>query len=163
MKAIISSRKHIVQRSLTVVQEQTVQTSNLADATEASPTAPQHVAVGAVIKAIFLEYWYLGEGAQPCTVTWILEKIPAAAGSAVQAEMQDLDTYTNKKNIFKMGQGIIGDSNSNPIPIIREWVKIPKGKQRFGLGDSLKFTVSCIGETDNGLEVCGFALYKEYT
>ncbi len=163
MRPVLNSRKHIIQKSLTVVEEQTANSTVIVNAIQAQATNPQHVVVGAVVKAVFLEYWLLGESAQPCTATWIIEKIPASAGAVDQTEMQDLQDYVNKKNVLKMGQGIIGDSNSNPIPIIREWVKIPKGKQRFGLGDTLQFTVSCIGSTDNGLEICGFALYKEYS
>ncbi len=162
MKAIINSQKHIVQRSLDLIQEQSANSFVIASAVEAQSTAANLVAVGCVIKALFVELWILGESAQPCTVTWILEKIPASAGVVTQTEMQDLHDYPNKRNIFKMGQGIIGDSNSNPIPVIREWIKIPKGKQRMALGDSYQFTVSCIGEADNGCEICGFVIFKEY-
>ncbi len=163
MKAIISSRKHIVQTSLTVIEEQTRTSILLVNAIEAQASIPNEVVVGAVVKAVYIELWLLGESSQPCTATWMLEKVQNSAGSASQAEMQALDTYTNKRNILKMGQGIIGDSNSNPIPVIREWIKIPKGKQRFALADQLRFNVSCIGEASNGLEICGFALYKEYS
>ncbi len=163
MKAIITSQKHIVQRSLLLVQEQTKDIVLIANAVEAQSTTPVEVAVGAVIKAVWIELWFMGESAQPCTATWILEKTQNAVTGATQAQMQDLHDYNNKRNIFKMGQGLIGDSNSNPIPVIREWVKIPKGKQRFALGDALRFNISVIGETDNGLELCGFALFKEYT
>ena len=162
MKAIINSVKHIVQKTLTTVEEQTVNQTLIATVLDAQALIPSDVAVGAVIKAVWLEFWLLGESAQPCTATWTFEKSVDLASSITQAEMQNLHDYTNKRNILKMGQGVIGDSNSNPVPIIREWVKIPKGKQRFALGDRLKFTVSCIGQADNGLEICGFALYKEY-
>ncbi len=162
MKAIINSVKHIVQKSLTVIQEQTVSALTVATAVTVEPSSPPHVVVGAVVKAVFLEYWLMGESSQPCTATWILEKIQNSGASATQSQMQALDSYENKRNILKMGQGLIGDSNTNPIPIIREWIKIPKGKQRFAQGDDLKFTVSVIGDADNGAEICGFALFKEY-
>ncbi len=162
MKAVINSVKHIVQRSLAVIQEQTVGGFVVATALKAEPTGPTHVVVGAVIKAIYIELWLLGESSQPCTTTWCLEKNINGASSASQTQMQNLEDYTNKRNILKMGQGTIGDSNTNPIPIIREWVKIPKGKQRMAEGDAWNFSVSCVGDADNGLEICGFALYKEY-
>ncbi len=161
MKAIINSEKHIVQQSLTVVQEQTKSQVVLVSAV-AAPSGPTEVTVGSVVKAIWCEYWLMGESTQPCTATWIIEKVQNSDAAATQAQMQALHSYTNKRNIFKMGQGLIGDSNTNPIPVIREWVKIPKGKQRMALGDILSFNVSAIGEADNGLEICGFALYKEY-
>ncbi len=162
MKAIINSVKHIVQKTLTVVQEQTRDKVDIAIVLDAQAINPVDVAVGCNIKAVFLEYWLLGESSQPCTATWQFEKVQNNGASPSQANMQLVHDYNNKRNIFKMGQGVIGDSNTNPIPIIREWIKIPKGKQRMALGDKLTFTVSCIGEADNGLEICGFALYKEY-
>ncbi len=163
MKPIITSVKHIVQQSLLGIGEQTRSTLGLALVVDAQPTAPNQIVVGANVKAIYLEYWLMGESSQPCTATWIVEKTTDGQAGPTQAEMQLLHDYTNKKNVFKMGQGLIGDSNTNPIPVIREWIKIPKGKQRMALGDGLRLTVSCIGETDNGLELCGFALFKEYT
>ncbi len=162
MKAIINSKKHIVQRTLNVVGEQTIHNVKIAEAQAIEPVAPDDVVVGAVIKAVFCEYWLHGESAQPCTANWSLEKLPNNGTAMTYGFSQTLDTYPNKHNILKMGQGVIGDSNSNPIPVIREWIKIPKGKQRFALGDELLFNVSCTGEADNGLEVCGFSLYKEY-
>ncbi len=126
------------------------------------PATPTNVVVGSAVKAVFLELWLIGEASQIATATWIVEKIQNAAVSATQAQMQALHDYPNKRNILKMGQGIIGENNSNPIPIVREWIKIPKGKQRFAQGDVLKFSVSAIGQADNGLEICGFSIYKEY-
>ncbi len=162
MKAPINSVKHVVQRSLAITEEQTISLEIIGQVVDQQATLPAHIVVGAIVKAVWCEYWILGESSQPCTCTWSLEKIVAGAAAMTQAQGQNIHDYPNKKNIFKMGQGVIGDSNSNPIPIIREWVKIPKGKQRFGLGDSLVMNISCIGEADNGLESCGFALYKEY-
>ncbi len=162
MKAIINSVKHIVQTTLTTVQEQTMLNTPLVRVVTVEPTTSVQVVVGAVIKAIYLEYWLLGESAQPCTATWTVEKLPNDGTAMTQTQGQSLHTYPNKKNILKTGQGVIGDSNSNPIPILSEWIKIPKGKQRFGQGDELLLNVSCIGEADNGLEICGVAIYKEY-
>lgn len=162
MKAPINSVKHIVQRSLTTTQEQTLAGFVIVTVKDSQPTSASHVVVGAVIKAVFIELWALGESAQPCSVTWTVEKLEGAATAMTQAQAQDLDNYPNKKNILKLGQGVIGDSNSNPIPIMREWVKIPKGKQRFGQDDILRVNLSCVGQADNGLQTCGVAVYKEY-
>ncbi len=162
MKAIINSVKHIVQQSLTVVQEQSILGISLAESQAIEPVNPDDVVVGAVIKAVFCEYWLVGEAAQVATATWALEKVSNDAAPMTHGFSQSMDIYPNKRNILKMGQGVIGDNNSNPIPIIREWVKIPKGKQRFAQGDTLFFDISCVGEADNGIEVCGFSLYKEY-
>jgi len=161
VRPIIQTKKHIVQRPLILIPEQTINQTILARVVEDLPNQPFEVAVGAVVKAVWLEYWLLGESAQPCTSTWTVEKLPNDGTAMTQAQSQDLDGYPNKKNILKMGQGIVGDSNSNPIPILREWIKIPKGKQRMGQGDELVLNISCVGEADNGLELCGFAIFKE--
>ncbi len=164
MKPVITSNKHIIQRSLLVIQEQSQANTLIARAKDMQDVANvTDVVTGSVIKAVWLEYWLMGEGAQPCTATWSFEKLPNDATAMTQTQGQNLNSYPNKKNLFKIGQGLIGDSNTNPIPIVREWIKIPKGKQRMGLGDELIFNVSIIGEASNGGELCGFALYKEYT
>lgn len=162
MKAIINSVKHIRQVPLTSIQEQTMANTKIAETVTAEPTAVIDVVVGSVIKAIYCEMWLLGEGAQPCTATWSLEKLVAGATAMTQAQGQAMDSYPNKRNILKIGQGFIGDSNSNPIPILREWIKIPKGKQRMAQDDSWMLNISCVGEADNGLEICGTFVYKEY-
>ncbi len=162
MKPVINSVKHIVQESLQTIEEQTMHYFTVATVIDAAATAPKHVVVGAVIKAVYLEAWLIGESAQPCTATWAFEKLISGGTAMTQAQGQLLDDYPNKNNILKLGQGVVGDSNSNPIPIIREWIKIPKGKQRMSLGDTFVLNVSCIGEADNGLELCGVAIFKEY-
>ena len=75
MKAMINSVKHIVQRSLDLVQEQTRNNFLIATTLDAQPTLPSQIVVGAVVKAVWLEIWLMGESSQPCTATWILEKI----------------------------------------------------------------------------------------
>ncbi len=162
MKPMITSVKHIVQTSLTLIQEQSILAVLVARVVDAQPTNSFEVVVGSIVKAVFLEYWLLGESSQPCTATWTFEKLPNDGNKMTQTQGQSLDNYSNKRNVFKIGQGIIGDSNTNPIPVIREWIKIPKGKQRMALGDELVFNVSIVGEASNGGEVCGIAIFKEY-
>lgn len=162
MKAVVNSVKHIVQLSLTTIQEQTMQNVVILRVVDSQPTAQSHVVVGSVVKAVYLEYWLLGESAQPCTATWSFEKLPNDGTAMTQTQGQALNTYPNKRNVFNVGQGVVGDSNTNPIPIYRGWFKIPKGKQRMALGDELLINISCVGEADNGVEVCGLAVFKEY-
>ena len=161
MKAIINTVKHIVQESLATIQEQTIKNITIANTVVIEPASPAHVVVGSVIKAVFLEYWLLGESTIPCTATWTVEKNVGGQAAMTHAQGQALNTYPNKRNILKTGQGVIGGNASNPIPVIREWIKIPKGKQRFAQDDVLRFNVSCIGQADNGLDICGIAIYKE--
>lgn len=162
MRAIINSQKHIVQETLAVIEEQTIRNIVISVSVPNEPALTNQVVVGSVVKAIWFEYWLLGESSQPCTATWNIEKVAKSDDPMTQAEGQAMNSYGNKSNVLRIGQGVIGDSNSNPIPVIREWIKVPKGMQRMALGDRWFFNCSCIGEADNGLEICGFALYKEY-
>ncbi len=118
---------------------------------------------GALVKAIFCEMWLSNNGAAGVTgqFTLIVEKKPAGATAITVAQMANLSAYPNKKNILYTTQGIIGTSASGPtVPVIRNFILIPKGKQRMGLGDQMILTISNIsGET---LQRCGFFTYKEY-
>lgn len=71
-----------------------------------------------------------------------------------------LDSYSNKKNVLYTTQGLTPDANGNPIPFVRQWFKIPKGKQRFGLTDSLVLNISANVED---VTHCGLMIYKEQT
>ncbi len=158
---MVNSRKHLIQTSLTSVPLGTVEVIELGLAVqnEDSELANQF-AVGAVIKAVYVEYWIQADSSQPSTYTTIVLKRPGDATTITAIEMAQLHTYTGKKNILETHQGIVGDANSNPIPMFRHWIKIPKGKQRFGLNDRIQIAI--LGLTGN-VEICGMAIYKSYT
>ena len=160
MRPIINSEKRIVQTTKTTTMQGAVQTITYVNANQ-SPTGgnPNQVAVGTVVKAIYCEVWINGDGAQPPTVTVTLEKLIGDSSFPDFASMANLNVYTNKKNILECHQGLVGDSNANPVPFFRHWVKIPKGKQRFGNGDKLVLTISAITEN---IEMCGLAIFKAY-
>ncbi len=157
VRPTINSEKHIIQQSVETVVFGNRKIVEIADAT-ASPTLNQDVRIGSEIKAVFLEYWLNGTGAQQTSQVAMFLKVPADAPIAT-TDLNDLHKYANKKNIFYTTQGLVGDSNSNPIPIIRQWIKIPKGKQRMGQGDKLIFAI--IGLTAD-VDICGLSVYKEY-
>ncbi len=159
MKSPINSQKHIVQQTLDTVAMGSNTAYTLLVSTE-TPTSAHHVPVGAVVKAIFVEWWSLSEAAQPGTSTQSVEKLKGGQSVMTFAQSQALHTYPNKANILEIHQGIIPDANSNPIPAFRGWVKIPKGKQRMALGDQLVLNVN--SQTDV-VEVCGICIYKSYT
>ena len=161
VRPTINSEKHINQRSLVTIDSGTIANINIAAATE-SPSAPSEVRIGASIKACYVEMWYVGSSSQPVIQTSTLEKKVAGVDSMTQVQSQLLDDYPNKKNILFSSQGIVGDANTNPVPLLRGWYKIPKGKQRFGQGDSLVLNISAIGEAQNDLEICGLFIFKEY-
>ncbi len=119
------------------------------------------VAEGAIVKAIYLELWIL-DSANDGSFVINLCKVPILNAGPTFTNMNSLGTYVNKKNILYTTQGLTPNNGvGNPIPIIRQWFKIPKTKQRFGLGDTLVLTIANNGA--NTLEYCGFALYKEYS
>ncbi len=160
VKAMIHSEKRIVQITLGNITGGAVGGLELVIAKQ-DPTAsaPQDVEIGTTVKAIYLELWLLGTGQQPNTSSVIVEKIQNSAGTAAVADMQNLNGYANKRNILEMHQGLIGDANTNPTPFYRNWIKIPKGKQRFALGDSLSFIIHAITED---IQFCGVAIFKAY-
>jgi len=115
---------------------------------------------GSSIKAIYFEFWLQNEGTLGEFIATI-SKNPQGSGGPSFVEHATLFTYDNKKNIFWTSQGLTSnDGVSGPVNIIRGWVKIPKPKQRFGLGDSLTVNISNVSSND--LVRCGIVIYKEY-
>ncbi len=159
MRATINSEKHIRQQSLTPVLETNVLSQNLAVAVANPSGGNTQVRIGAVIKAVYVELWIIADSMTTGSFTFTIEKLVSGQDTIASGEMDTLHTYENKKNIFYITQGVSGDQNSNPIPIIRQWIKIPKGKQRWGLGDSLVINFKA-NVSDH--QICGNFIYKEY-
>ncbi len=161
MKAPINSRKHIVQHTITQVTTNTVTT--LVDVNSLAMqdvNAPNEIVEGSMVKAIFVEYWLIGTfniGSYVLTV----EKAVGGIAAPTIAQMTTIDSYPNKKNIFFTSQGLISEDNQNPVPVLRQWIKIPKGKQRFGLQDKLRINIAAISGED--VQFCGLTLYKSYS
>ncbi len=162
MRPIIHSQKHYVQTTLSTATVGTrVNTKYIEAVAVADKSTGLEVEEGASVKAIFIEMWVIGTSADQF-FTAICEKIPAGAAFPSFTQMSDLNSYTNKKNILWTSQGLTGnDGISNPTVILKQWIKIPKGKQRFGLGDKFLFSIASRG--DATITFCGFATYKEYT
>ncbi len=165
MAAIINSNKHYVPRTNVSLASGSGLSVDVIDTVVAPAVSnAEDVRQGAVIKAVHLEYWIWGGGTtgQDTQFVMIVEKVPSGAGAATAAEMLNLGSYDNKKNILFSTQGVIGAGvdGSQAIPLIRNWVLIPKGKQRFGLGDKLAVGFTPVG---TALQICGMATYKEYT
>ncbi len=118
---------------------------------------------GSLVKAIHFELWVLNFGATGTTSQHIaiIEKVPSNQASVTFTQIANLGAYTNKKNIlwsYQGNQGASVDGNTT-IPIIRDWLLIPKGKQRMGLGDRIVFSIAAVGQT---LQICGLMTYKEF-
>ncbi len=162
MVAPINSIKHYVHIENSSTANGVARASVIVDAVTASASgAVDEVKEGALVKAIFLEYWVKSEAASNTDTKFqmIYEKVPAGAVSVTFAQMNNLGSYPNKKNVLYFTQGVLGDTNTDSVPIHRSWFLIPKGKQRFGLGDRLVVTLSATG---TAVQNCGFTTYKEY-
>jgi len=160
MKAPIHSLKHYVQKTLTTVTAGAVELITLANAVAPDAVnAGNEVVEGAVVKAIFVEMWARGQDTSPGSVLMTLLKVPDGQVPSF-ADMTDLHSYKNKRNVLYHTQGLTNVTGDSAIPFIRQWFKIPKGKQRCALGDNLQLVISAQALDTN---ICGFATYKEYT
>ncbi len=162
MKAPINSIKHYVQIENATIASAAVGASELIDAVSQNLVANvSDVVEGSIIKAVFIEIWVKSNADAGADTKFqlIVEKIPQGNIAPTFAQMNNLMTYPNKKNVLLFSQGVIGDGTTQAIPVVRQWFKIPKSKQRFGLGDRFLVTVSATGFEINR---CGFATYKEY-
>jgi len=166
MLAPIVSVKHYVQQSETTIAAGAIEEIVVIDAVTVAAGAPIPASVteGSIVKAVFLELWIAGNGTagarQQFTITIV--KKPADATSMTVGDASTLASYLNKKNILYTTQGIIGTavSGAAPLPILKMWLKLPKGKQRFGLGDEL--VINFLNTSASSISRCGFETYKEY-
>ncbi len=125
----------------------------------ADETAGNEVTEGSIVKAIFIEVWLSGEFNLGSFVLMV-EKSGQGNLNPSFTELTTLDAYQNKKNILFVSQGLLGEDNQNPTPVLRQWLKIPKGKQRFGLRDQIRINIAAIGA--EAVKGCGFVVYKSY-
>ncbi len=162
VRPTINSSKHYVQFSLGTVTGGTIENNKVADAVVANlVNLDNEVREGAVIKAVYIEFWVRTLDTASGSVILTVEKIPgASAASMSTTDSAGLFVYQNKKNIFYTTMGLVNDQNADAIPFIRMWIKIPKSKQRFGLGDRLNVNIHAQSLIDLGR--CGFITYKEY-
>ncbi len=124
-------------------------------------TAVDEVVEGAIVKAIYIELWSQDDGNDGSEVV-VLSKQTAGQLGPTFTEMNALGTWNEKKNIFFTHQGLTSnDGITGPLLVMRAWYKIPKSKQRFGLGDRLTLTMASNGA--QSVNFCGFAIYKEYS
>ncbi len=160
MKPIVHSVKHQVQMTLTSVTTASINNVLFAKGVESTlANLVTEVEEGANVKAVFIELWLIAQtNNQFFTIT--LEKVEGQAGLMTIAQSADLFSYPNKKNVLYTTQGLApNDGVGQPIRVIYQWFKIPKGKQRWGLNDRLQLNVASRG--DGTIDFCGFALYKE--
>ncbi len=163
MLAPINTNKHFVHKSISTVNSGAIVNLVVADSVLAPAVANTFdVTEGAVIKAVYIEIWLGGKGvvAEPTMFNLTVERINANATAMTFTNAANLQAYANKKNILYTTQGITGSNSSGPTnPIIRNWISIPKGKQRMGFQDKIVVNIAATGQN---LYICGIFIYKEY-
>ncbi len=164
MRAPIHSKKHISQIAQSNVGQGAVVIETIALAIEGSSTAPNQIEEGAIVKACYIEFWVSQDSASVVgSYTVALLKRPGNAVVITTAQMAALHDYPNKNNILFTAQGLLTPNDGGQVPVLRAWYKIPKGKQRFGLGDALTLVIRNNNATAIDINFCGLAIYKEYT
>ncbi len=158
MRPVVNTEKHIVQSSLFSVASGALTSVVIAFAQQTPVVADTDVREGSKISAVYVEMWITSDDAASGTAIVTLEKRPIATSVMTAANSGDLNSYANKKNVLHTFQGLIPPNVQYPMAAIKGWFKIPKGKQRFGLQDSLVLNVH--GQS-NGVSACGFFVYKE--
>ncbi len=161
MKPPINSSKHYVQISLTSTASGAVGVNTIAEGVAVVDlNSASEVREGAVIKAVYIEYWVRGSDAGVgSSFVVILEKSSGGSPAPAAGNLAALNNYLNKKNVLYASQGLANDDTGVATPVLRQWVKIPKSKQRFGLGDQLQLFI--FAQTGS-FEHCGVIVYKEY-
>ncbi len=159
MRPVIHSQKHYVQQSRSEVLTVSIAEIDICRSVETSlKNLVDEVIEGSSVRAIFVEMWLL-DSANDGSFIVTLYKKPGGHAPMTFADSNALGTFNNKKNILYCTQGLSPNNGvGNPVPIIRQWFKIPKHMQRMGLGDEWVLNI-----TNNGLnmlEFCGFFTYK---
>ncbi len=118
---------------------------------------------GSHVKALYVEMWVAGDGASGSDTQYLIaiEKRPSNLAVMTFAESLNLGAYHNKKNILFTAQAFSGAMVDGypAVPVIRGWIKIPKGKQRMGALDRITLNIQTNGAS---LRRCGFVTFKEY-
>ncbi len=161
MRAQINSDKHIFQKSIATVAGGAVDGTVLATAVAVGDVnTVAEVRTGCTIKAVYVELWVRTLDTASGSFVFTIEKQQGSGSNPTAITMAALHDYDNKKNVLFSSQGLVNDQNSVAMPILRQWIKIPKGKQRFGQNDRLRVTVFAQSLID--LAICGLFIYKEY-
>ncbi len=161
VKPVVHSTKHYVQTSLTTITGGTVlNTTLISGVAVKDKNTVTEVEEGAIVKAIYIEYWVRTASTTTGSGQHIIWKETGDTTTPTATDMAALGDWDNKRNIFYTTMGLFNDVDADAINIYKGWLKIPKGKQRFALGDVLRLT--SFHPTVNS-HLCGFATFKEYT
>ncbi len=158
MRPSINTEKHIIQSSLFAVASGAISNITIALSVRVPATTDTHVREGSKISAVYVEMWLSSDDAASGTAIVTLEKRSVTQTAMTAADSAALHEYGNKKNVLHTFMGLMPSNVQYPMAAIKGWIKIPKGKQRFGFDDTLVLNVH--GQS-NGLAGCGFFIFKE--
>ncbi len=157
MRPVVNTEKHFDQHSLFAVGSGAIVNQVVLTAV-AVPASATQIREGAKVSAVYVEMWLSSDDAASGTAICTLEKLDGGKALMTTGNSGALNDYVNKKNIFHTQMGLLPSNVQYPMAVVKGWIKIPKNKQRFGLGDRLMFNI--FGQS-NGVAGCGFFLYKE--
>ncbi len=158
MRPKVHTEKHSINIPIAAVASAGIVQSPISFAA-ATPAAVTDVREGATISAVFIELWINSDSDTTVgSFNVSLEYLPGLLTPMTNAQAFSQHGYTNKKNIYYVTQGLSTIQLGNSMPVIRQWFKIPKGKQRMGLGDKLVLNIASLV---TALNFCGMIIYKE--
>ncbi len=161
VRPMVHSTKHYVQHSLSTVVAGAVTTISIAAGVDvAAKNLASEVEEGNSIKAVYLEIWIRTGDTATGSYISALYKTTGDSVAPTAADLAAVNDWDGKKNVLHFAQALSNDQDSSAIAIYRGWYKIPKSKQRFGLGDDLKVSIFAQALDQH---ICGFATYKEYS
>ncbi len=163
MLSPINSIKHFVHLARTVIASATILNVVIVHGAVApGVSTTSEVTEGSVVKAVYVEMWLhsnVTTGGTTSAFNVTVEKRPANAAAMTNVNASNLQSYANKKNILYTTQGVLGPDAAQAVPILRQWIAIPKGKQRIGFEDDIVININSI---TGALSACGIFIYKEY-
>ncbi len=146
------------------VAQAAIVTNILVEAIEAQSTSPEKIEEGAAVKAVYVELW-LGNASSTVvgSYTCVVYKNPGGGSPANSTNLAALHDYANKKNILYTSQALVPPTDGGQVMVLKQWIKIPKGKQRFGLKDRIDLVIRNNNSTAIDVNACGLAIFKEYS
>ncbi len=162
VRPVIQSVKHYVQFSLATVGNLAVVVNNAATSVNVTAAnAVGEVAEGSLVKAVYVEFWVQQASLEIGSLVAGFYKNEGGQNTITAADAAALGNWDNKKNLLYVTEGLAPENDTQILPLYKGWIKIPKGKQRMGLGDILSFFIRNNNPVDD-INFCGFFTYKEY-
>ncbi len=157
----VDSAKNIV-NDLAIVGAATQHEVAIVDSVDSATLAVTNsVTIGSRVNQIYIECWLYGNAVAGINsrISWGIAKNPGT--NLTMPSMSAAGVSDNKKFIFAMGTGLVGNSaNGQPGYLIRGWFSVPRKYRRMGHDDRISLFVR--NDTANDVNLCMVAVYKHY-